>query len=287
VARARAAEAAGFDGVALMDHLAPPGLTSADMYDAMTAAAAVAAGTERLKVGHLVLCGSFRHPCVLAKEVVSLDHLSGGRFELGLGWGSVPGELERFGLAAEDARTRAARLGEGLDVLAALFTGADVDYEGTFYTLRGARQSPRPLAGPVVIGGGGPKLTMPLVARYADWWNCPSYAFGRLQELRPLAGTARVSTQHPVGLAAGPGDVGRVAEVARRRFGSWGGLITGMAERVAQELTGLAGSGVGRFYLQFSDFAAPDTLARFGAEVIPAVIGAGRDDPARSGSINL
>jgi alkanesulfonate monooxygenase SsuD/methylene tetrahydromethanopterin reductase-like flavin-dependent oxidoreductase (luciferase family) len=280
--RARAAEAAGFDGVALMDHLAPPGLTSADMYDAMTTAAAVAAGTERLKVGHLVLCGSFRHPCVLAKEVVSLDHLSGGRFELGLGWGSVPGELERFGLAAEDsparsAQARAARLGESLDVLAALFTGEDVDYEGTFYTLRGARQSPRPQGGrvPVVIGGGGPKLTMPLVARHADWWNCPSYAFERLEDLKPLAGKARISTQHPVGLAAGPGDVDRVTEVARRRFGGWGGLITGTAERVAQELALLARRGVERFYLQFSDFAAPETLERFGAEVIPAVRGAG------------
>ncbi len=275
--RARAAEAAGFDGVALMDHLAPPGLRSADMYDAMTVAAAAAAGTQRLKIGHLVLCGAFRHPCVLAKEVVSLDHLSGGRFELGLGWGSVPGELERFGLAAEDAVTRAGRLAEGLDVLAALFTGEDVDYDGDFYTLRGARQSPRPLAGrvPVVIGGGGPKLTMPLVARYADWWNCPSYAHRRLDELRPLAGTARVSTQHPVGLAAGAGDVDRVAEVARRRFGGWGGLITGTAEQVAADLTALAGRGVERFYLQFSDFAAPETLARFGAEVIPAVRGTG------------
>jgi len=231
--RARAAEAAGFDGVALMDHLAPPGLTSAGMYDAMTTAAAVAAATERLKVGHLVLCGSFRHPCVLAKEVVSLDHLSGGRFELGLGWGSVPGELERFGLAAEDARTRAGRLAEALDVLAALFTGEDVDYDGDFYTLRGARQSPR-----------------------------------------PLAGKARMSTQHPVGLAAGPGDVDGVSEVARRRFGGWGGLITGTAERVAEQLTGLAGRGVERFYLQFSDFAMPETLERFGAEVIPAVTGA-------------
>ena len=275
--RARAAEAAGFDGVALMDHLAPPGLTSADMYDAMTTAAAVAAGTERLKVGHLVLCGSFRHPCVLAKEVVSLDHLSGGRFELGLGWGSVPGELERFGLAAEDSRTRAARLAEILDVLAALFTGEDVDYDGDFYPLRGARQSPRPLAGrvPVVIGGGGPKLTMPLVARHADWWNCPSYAHLRLEELRPLAGKARVSTQHPVGLAAGPGDVERVAEVARRRFGGWGGLITGTAERVAEQLSLLARRGVERFYLQFSDFATAETLERFGAEVIPAVTGTG------------
>src|SRR5258705_6208907 len=104
-ARARAAEAAGFDGVALMDHLAPPGLTSADMYDAMTTAAAVAAGTERLKVGHLVLCGSFRHPCVLAKEVVSLDHLSGGRVELRLGWGSVARELAPVRLAAADFPT--------------------------------------------------------------------------------------------------------------------------------------------------------------------------------------
>ena len=80
VARARAAEAAGFDGVALMDHLAPPGLTSADMYDAMTAAAAVAAGTERLKVGHLVLCGSFRHPCVLAKDLILGCHAQAPRW---------------------------------------------------------------------------------------------------------------------------------------------------------------------------------------------------------------
>jgi alkanesulfonate monooxygenase SsuD/methylene tetrahydromethanopterin reductase-like flavin-dependent oxidoreductase (luciferase family) len=214
---------------------------------------------------------------VLAKEVVSLDHLSGGRFELGLGWGSVPGELERFGLQAEDARTRAARLGESLEVLSALFTGEEVDHDGDHYTLRGARQNPRPLAGrvPVVIGGGGPKLTMPLVARYADWWNCPSYAHRRLAELKPLAGTARVSTQHPVGLAAGPGEVEGVSEVARRRFGGWGGLITGTAEQVAAELAGLAASGVERFYLQFSDFAVPETLARFGAEVRPAVIEAG------------
>jgi len=90
-----------------------------------------------------------------------------------------------------------------------------------------------------------------------------------------LAGKARISTQHPLGLAAGAGDVDRVTEVARRRFGGWGGLITGTAEQVAAELTGLAGRGVERFYLQFSDFAAPETLAQFGVEVIPAVRGTG------------
>ena len=271
--RARAAEQAGFDGIALMDHMAPPALPSADSFDAMTTAAAIAAGTARLKISHLVLCSSFRHPCILAKEMVSLDHLSGGRFELGIGWGSVPGELSRFGLPTEDAARRSARLGEYLRVWAALFTGQPVDFDGDFVTLRGAQISPLPLAGriPVVIGGGGARLTMPLVARYADWWNCPGYAFHRLDELRPLAGQARISTQHPVGLAADPADVPAVTALTQRRFAGWGGLITGTAADVATALGDLTTRGVERFYLQFSDFGTPDTLASFGAEVIPKV----------------
>jgi alkanesulfonate monooxygenase SsuD/methylene tetrahydromethanopterin reductase-like flavin-dependent oxidoreductase (luciferase family) len=275
--RARGAEEAGFDGLALMDHFAPPGLPGADMYDAMTTAAVIAAATSRLRIGHLVLCSSFRHPCVLAKELTSLDHLSGGRCELGIGWGSVPGELARFGLPDEDARTRSARLDEYLQVLEALFSGEPVDHDGTFFTLRGAQLRPPPLAGriPVVIGGGGAKLTMPLVARYADWWNCPGYAFDRLAELQPLAGSARTSTQHPVGLAAGAADLPEVTALTQRRFGGWGGLITGTADDVAGSLAALRARGVQRFYLQFSDFAGPGTLARFGADVIPAVRAAG------------
>jgi alkanesulfonate monooxygenase SsuD/methylene tetrahydromethanopterin reductase-like flavin-dependent oxidoreductase (luciferase family) len=274
--RVRTAEQAGFDGIALMDHFAPPALPSAESYDAMTTAAAIAASTARLKISHLVLCSSFRHPCVLAKEMVSLDHLSGGRFELGIGWGSVPGELSRFGLPVEDPARRSARLEEYLKVFEALFTGEPVDFDGDFVTLRGAQLSPRPLAGriPVLIGGGGAKLTMPLVAKYADWWNCPGYAFHRFDELRPLAGQARISTQHPVGLAADPADVPAVTALAERRFGTWGGLIAGTAADVAAALAGLRARGVERFYLQFSDFGTPDTLACFGTDVLPRVLAA-------------
>jgi len=273
IERARAAEQAGFDGIALMDHMAPPALPSADTFDAMTTAAAIAASTERLKISHLVLASSFRHPCILAKEMVSLDHLSCGRFELGIGWGSVPGELTRFGLPVEDNARRSARLEEYLKVWAALFTGQPVDFDGDFVTLRGAQISPLPLAGriPVVIGGGGARLTMPLVAGYADWWNCPGYAFHRLDELKPLAGRARISTQHPVGLAADPADVPAVTALTQRRFAGWGGLITGTVTDVAAALAALTTRGVERFYLQFSDFGTPDTLARFGAEVIPGL----------------
>src|SRR4051812_23302895 len=89
VDRALGAEAVGFEGVAFMDHLVPPLAADQDMWEAMTIAGWVLARTTRLMVGHLVLCDAMRHPAVLARQVTSLDHASGGRFELGIGWGSV------------------------------------------------------------------------------------------------------------------------------------------------------------------------------------------------------
>src|ERR1700682_3423125 len=93
VERARAAEAAGFEGLAGMDHLAPPGAEAQTMFEAMVTNTWLAGHTQRLRVGSLVLCYAFRHPAVLAREAVSLDHASEGRFELGIGWGSGPDGL--------------------------------------------------------------------------------------------------------------------------------------------------------------------------------------------------
>ncbi|MBV8303231.1 MAG: LLM class flavin-dependent oxidoreductase, partial [Acidimicrobiia bacterium] len=166
VARARAAEAAGFAGVAFMDHLAPPGAEDRPMFDAMATAAWVAAHTARLRIGHLVLCDAFRQPAVLAREVTTIDHASGGRFELGIGSGSVPAELARFGVSAGvrggaqggRAGRRVERLAETLEVLKLLWTGDPVDYDGQFHHLHGAQQLPaptRPIR--VVIGGAGPR----------------------------------------------------------------------------------------------------------------------------------
>ena len=81
--RVRATEACGFHKIDLMDHLNPPLLSAAPMYDAFVMATAVAAWTKRVRIGHMVLCGQFRHPALLAKMVVSLDHFSGGRFDSG------------------------------------------------------------------------------------------------------------------------------------------------------------------------------------------------------------
>jgi alkanesulfonate monooxygenase SsuD/methylene tetrahydromethanopterin reductase-like flavin-dependent oxidoreductase (luciferase family) len=269
ISRAQDAERAGFDGVALIDHLAPPGLPEAAMYDAMTTAAAIVASTGRLRVTHLVLCGPFRHPALLAKEAVSLDHLSGGRFELGIGWGSAPEEFTRFGVPLEDSATRAARLAECLEIVRRLLSAGTVDYDGRFYRLRRAVQNPQPLHGriAVTVGGAGPRLTMPLVREFADWWNLPSYAAGRLDELRPLAGPARLSVQLPVGLVPSPAAREQVVSAARRRFGGWGGLITGITSEITDALAAYVARGVERFFIQFSDFGEPATLEAFAREV--------------------
>ena len=137
VARAQVAESAGFAGIAGMDHLVPPLAESSPMYEATVTTTWLAAHTEQLGVGSLVLCDAFRHPAVLARECVSLDHASGGRFELGIGWGSVPTEFETFGVGTTDPAQRVARFKETLEILDGLWAGETVDYDGEFFTLAG------------------------------------------------------------------------------------------------------------------------------------------------------
>ncbi len=270
--RVKAAEAYGFHKIDLMDHLNPPLLPASPMYDAFVTAAAVAAWTERVRIGHMVLCGQFRHPALLAKMIVSLDHFSGGRFDLGIGWGSVPDEMERFGLGDEPPAVRAARLRETLEVVRALLTGEVVNHKGRFFELRDAQQQPTPVNGhiPIVIGGAGRKLTMPLVRDFADWWNCPVYGVAELEELIPLSGKARLSVQRAVGLAPSSAARDDVVATAQRRFGDWA-LVAGTPDEVAEALQADREMGAEQFVLQFSDFAAPETLSLFAAEVMPAV----------------
>ena len=117
VARARTAEAGGFVGITGMDHLVPPLADDQPMFEAIVTTTWLAAHTERLRVGSLVLCDAFRHPAVLARQAVSIDHASGGRFELGIGWGSVREEFTKFGVGSIEPRVRVDRLRETRNVL--------------------------------------------------------------------------------------------------------------------------------------------------------------------------
>jgi len=273
VERARAAEAAGFEGLALMDHLAPPLADEHDMWEAMALAGWLLAATRTLRVGHLVLCDSLRHPAVLARQAVTLDHASGGRFDLGIGWGSVPEELDTFGVGQAPPRERVARLGESLAVMRALWTGEPVSYEGRFFRLQDARQRPAPTGRiPIVIGGVGPR-TLALVREHADWWNVPVHSLGRMDEARAEAGGARVSLQTMVALVPSEAEREAVTGLFHRRFGSWtlgDAAAVGTVDELAEHFARLRARGVERFYVWFADFAPPETLARFG-EVMEAV----------------
>jgi alkanesulfonate monooxygenase SsuD/methylene tetrahydromethanopterin reductase-like flavin-dependent oxidoreductase (luciferase family) len=265
-ARALAAEAAGFSGLAGMDHLAPPGAEVTPMFEAMTTNAWLAARTETLKVGSLVLCDAFRHPAVLARQAVTIDAASGGRFELGLGWGSVVDELETFGVEPTATRARRTRLKESLEIITALWRGESVDYDGEHFHLQNAVQQPGPLEHiPIVIGGAGPK-TMELVAAHADWWNVHVGILDRFEEMRPLAGPARCSLQVQVAYIAQESRRADIVATAQRRLGPR--VVAGSSAELVDYFGSLVALGVERVYIWFSDFADPDTLSSFGNDVI-------------------
>jgi alkanesulfonate monooxygenase SsuD/methylene tetrahydromethanopterin reductase-like flavin-dependent oxidoreductase (luciferase family) len=278
VARAQAAEVAGFEGIAFMDHLAPPMALDQDMWEAMSIATWVLAHTSSLRVGHLVLCDSFRHPAVLARQATSLDHASHGRFELGIGWGSVPVELEVFGVGSTEAPARVGRLSETLEILRRLWSGEVVDHHGTHFTLEGAQQLPTPMAPiPITIGGVG-KRTLALVREHAQWWNLPIHELERLDELRGQVGDARVSVQAMVALVPDESRRDDVTALARRRFGMGAmgrNLAIGTAAELAEHFGALAERGVERFHVWFADFAPVETLEPFAA-VIAELTAAGK-----------
>jgi alkanesulfonate monooxygenase SsuD/methylene tetrahydromethanopterin reductase-like flavin-dependent oxidoreductase (luciferase family) len=268
--RARNAEASGFDGIAFIDHLEAPGLPGESIWEAMGIATWVAAKTERLRIGHLVLCDAFRHPAVLAKQAVTLSAASEGRFELGLGAGSWPAEFTRFDVGQQDPVARVQQLERHL-ALIKQYWGDDFDGTG-----EAASQVPRREHRiPLILGGTGRRM-MELVRSYADWWNLPANHLDRLPELAPKAGTARLSVQQMVGFARSGSDPDKVREVSTRRFGNLGsGLVCGDADELIRHFAGLAAQRVERFYVWFADFAAPDSLHEFGEAVIKAFPGAG------------
>ena len=269
VERVQIAVDAGFNGVALMDHLAPPMAEAQPMWDAMVAAAWLGAKTTGT-VGHLVLCDAFRHPAVLARQAVSLDHATEGRFELGIGWGSVPAEFSTFGVGDDTPRTRVDRLTETLEVVHALWSGEQVSYDGEHHSLVGAQQAPAPEHRiPIVIGGAGPR-TLGLVARFADWWNLPINKLDQFEELREKTGDAKPSLQERVTFIPEGGDRDAIIETAMRRFSDTGHAM-GSAAELVEHYGARRAAGIERTYVWTSDFANPDTLAEFGETVIGAL----------------
>ena len=177
VAMATAAEDAGFDSVWVMDHfyqLPPLGGPSQPMLDSYTLLGALAARTSRVRLGTMVTGVTYRNPAHLAKIVTTLDVISAGRAILGIGAAWYDVEHEGLGFDFPPAGERLSRLEEALQICRAMFTEEAPSFDGTYYRIHEARNVPRPVqpGGPaILVGGGGEKRTLRLVARYADMCN--------------------------------------------------------------------------------------------------------------------
>jgi F420-dependent oxidoreductase-like protein len=171
------AEALGFDSAWNFDHFMPiRGDRDGPCLEAWTLLGALAAQTSRIRIGSLVNGNTYRNPALLAKMATTMDQISNGRFDLGIGAAWFEAEHRAYGFPFYTPKERADRLGEALQVITKLWTEDHPSYQGQYYSLLEAPfsppnvQQPHP---PIVVGGKGKKWIMPLVARYADAWNVP------------------------------------------------------------------------------------------------------------------
>jgi F420-dependent oxidoreductase-like protein len=175
LALARAAEEAGLEALFRSDHYASVAdRRDRGSLDAWTTLSALAARTERIRLGALVSPATFRHPSVLARSVVTVDHVSGGRVELGLGAGWHDLEHRAFGFPFPDVPERVALLAEQLEIVHRQWTEDGFDYEGSHYTLTDCRAEPKPVQRPhppLIVGGGARRGTVEPAVRFADEYN--------------------------------------------------------------------------------------------------------------------
>ncbi|HSH21762.1 MAG TPA: TIGR03560 family F420-dependent LLM class oxidoreductase [Candidatus Caenarcaniphilales bacterium] len=169
------AEALGFESIWLFDHFhTTPEPTDEMTFESFTALSALAAETRRVRLGHVVMCAAYRNPALTAKMVSTLDVISGGRMELGLGAGWKRDEWLAYGYGFPPARQRLAILRDQLEVAHAMMGPGRATYAGEHVQLEGAINLPKPLQQPrvpIMVGGNGAEVTWRLAARYADELN--------------------------------------------------------------------------------------------------------------------
>jgi F420-dependent oxidoreductase-like protein len=171
---ARHVESTGWDGIWFADHFMPNAEnTDVPWSEAWTTLAALAAVVPRVRLGPLVTGNTYRHPAVLAKMAATVDHISGGRVVLGLGAGWQENEHRAYGITFDSLGGRMRRFDEACRVIKALFSNDESSFQGDYYQLRDAPLVPKPVQQPLplMIGGGGEKVTLRITAKYADEWN--------------------------------------------------------------------------------------------------------------------
>jgi F420-dependent oxidoreductase-like protein len=281
----------GWDAACVTDHFMPNTADRVgDTLECWTTLASLAAVTTRLRIGTIVVGNTYRHPAVVAKMAANVDLVSGGRLICGMGAGWQENEHRAYGIAFHTMRQRLERLDEACEILRSLWTAERTTFAGRYYQLEDAPLMPKPIQQPhpeLMIGGGGEKLTLRIVARHADHWNVwggPEILNRKGQILEEHCAalgrdptTILRSANMPLLISDERSDVDKLASMLNRRMGfdataARDMLLAGSASEVQDKLGRLAKAGVGMLFIptMFLPRDPRPQLDRFRSEVAPA-----------------
>jgi F420-dependent oxidoreductase-like protein len=286
-ALAGACEDGGLEGLFRSDHYTSVfGVAGRGSLDAWATVTALAAVTERIRLGTMVSPATFRHPSELAKVAATADHVSGGRIELGVGAGWQEHEHRSYGFPFHDVPTRVRLFAEQLEIIHRQWTEDVFSFQGEHYTLEDCRALPKPIQRPqppLIVGGNVKPGTVGPAVRFADEYNTlsvePAEARrrrGLLDEACKRAGrdpaTLTFSMMIPTIVAADGTALEQCKARVRTLTGDddWDGYLVGTAAEVRERLGTLAEAGVERFYLQHLDHRDLETVALIGRELVPS-----------------
>jgi alkanesulfonate monooxygenase SsuD/methylene tetrahydromethanopterin reductase-like flavin-dependent oxidoreductase (luciferase family) len=220
----RRVEDLGFDWISGQDHFYTMRAPKAGSFEALTTHAALAALTTRPRVGTLVYAAGYRNPAVMANALVTIDHLSNGRLEVGMGAGWLRAEFEDYGMRFDPTPVRLRQLREAVTIIRSLWANDTTDFDGEFYQLHNARCDPKPIqrSPRIWVGAAGPKA-LKVAAEIGDGWNANfispelfAQRVGELREMAPDPNRLAISASAPLIVA----DEARLDEVMRYRYGA-------------------------------------------------------------------
>ncbi len=258
VALARQADDLGFESIWVFDHFhTVPRPTDEITFESFTMLSALAAHTRRVRLGHVVICTGFRNPALTAKMISTMDTISGGRMELGIGAGWKRDEWDAYGYGFPETRERLARLGDDLEVITRMLAGdrhEHATFDGTYSRVADARNIPKPIQRPrvpIMVGGNGPNVTWRFAARFADELNLDGLAPDEVAAALP---TIRARCE----------EIGRDPASLALSVHLWGEQIADPGQARVDRLGGLAELGVARAMgLVRSSPRDDDALPRF------------------------
>jgi len=288
VAVAKTAERAGYDSVYVADHLVTVPPSQNMLFECWTTVAALLRETSRIRVGQLVTCNDYRHPALQAKMASTVDAIGGGRFTFGIGAGWYEPDYRSYGFEFRDDATRLRRLQEAVQIILSMWTEEETTFKGEHYTVADAINQPKGVQSPhipMMIAGGGEKMTLKLVAKYADLCNLlgsPDAVAHKLEVLRghcEAVGRDFGSIRKTVLMY---GSLGATDEEARSRLPQWipavfpGELaeygLVGTAETVRQRIAAYEAVGVDEFIISFPNVMGCEVVEEFAEEFAEAFI---------------